>query len=54
MLAQARAGADDRLDTNLLVRLVETADHPRQTAAARRAIKAHAPVFVSAQRNFGA
>jgi predicted nucleic-acid-binding protein len=36
------------IDTNLLLRLFETADDPRQTAAARRAIEAHAPVFVSA------
>jgi predicted nucleic-acid-binding protein len=36
------------IDTNLLLRLFETADHPLQTAAARRAIETHAPVFVSA------
>jgi predicted nucleic-acid-binding protein len=35
------------IDTNILLRLFETDEHPRQTAAARRVIEEQAPVFIS-------
>ena len=36
------------IDTNILLRLFETDEHPVQTTAARRAVQEHAPVFLSA------
>jgi predicted nucleic-acid-binding protein len=34
-------------DTNLLLRLFETDEHPGQTAAAQRALREQAPVFIN-------
>jgi predicted nucleic-acid-binding protein len=34
-------------DTNVLLRLFETDDHPGQTAAAERALREQAPVFIN-------
>ena len=36
------------IDTNILLRLFETDEHPRQTAMARRAVEEQGPVFISA------
>ena len=35
------------IDTNILLRLFQTEEHPRQTAAALRTIEEQGPVFVS-------
>jgi len=35
------------LDTNILLRLFEIDEHPKQAAAARRAVEENAPIFVN-------
>jgi predicted nucleic-acid-binding protein len=35
------------VDTNILLRLFETNEHPRQTAAVRRVVEEQAPIFIS-------